>query len=523
MTSLTHASCMQLIRDRLEKNGDIPIFSASVNRIHSVGSDPDADAMELSVEILKDANLTAKVLRLANSPMYNRGQGKIAQLSRAVVVLGFETVHSAVLTLKLIDSFQQEHPEVDINSMLVNAFLAGTFVRGISSRCGIRNIEQIYIYGLLHNLGEVITASVLPDEYSQIKKVKEEKNILQYEAEKLVLGTTLRRIGKDIAHDWEFPQAMVLSMDEYMPTKGKSVRTRPELTGALVSLTNKTMGLLYADNPDESNSLAELTLELSKVSGIKKEEITTVLEQSFKESCELAQAYGLDKKTLAPKIRSNDDEALDKLSREFSFYANSQVADVESAKKEESKTSQKEEATVTAPEIEVVPAGNANVLLGILFEITRLMTEKANFNSILEKILEGMHRGVGFDRAVLCLLSPDHKTYAGRISAGKGATELKDYFNFPVNLHGDLFSKIILEGNELLVTDIDESWRQQLPEDFVEKSGAKSFMLGTLRSKVRPLGIFYVDNAPSGRAISVDDSRSFLQLVAQAQLALQVR
>lgn len=523
MTVLTHETCLQLIRKRLKKRGDMPIFSASVNSIHTIGSDPDADAMALSVEILKDASLTAKVLRLANSPLYNRGQGKISQLSRAVVILGFETVKGVVLTLKLIDSFHQEHPDIDISAMLVNAFLAGTFVRGISARCGIRDIEQVYICGLLHNLGEVVTACTLPEEYIQIQKMMQEKNILPAEAEQLVLGTTLRNIGKDIANDWEFPQGIVATMDEYVPGKSRQVRTSGDLTRALVSLVNKALGLLYADYPDEKYSLAELTLELSKVAGIKQEEISSVLEQSFKESCEMAQSYGLDKDTLSPKLRNNDDEALDKLAREFSFFTNSEVVAAKSATGGKKDTSRQIDATITVPDIEVVPSGSANVLLGILFELTTLMSQKANFNSILEKILEGMQRGVGFDRAVLCLLSPDHKFYVGRMSCGEGALALKEYFNFPVNLQGDLLSKIILEGDELLVTDIQKGWREQLPEDFEEKTGARSFMLGTLRSKTRPLGIFYADNAVSGRVISAEDCRSFMQLVAQSRLALQVR
>lgn len=536
MAALTHDSSMQLIRERLESRGDMPIFSASVNRIHTVGSDPDSDAMALSVEILKDANMTAKVLRLANSPLYNRGLGKITQLSRAVVILGFDILKNATLTLKLIDSFHHEHPEIDVNAMLVNAFLAGTFVRGISAKAGVREIEQAYISGLLHNLGELVTACTLPDYYLQIQKLSAEKKLPKVEAEQLVLGTTMRNIGKEVARSWEFPLSMVNSMDEYTPGKSKRIRNRSELTGALASLANKMTGLLYAEHPDERYQMAELTLELSKVAGIPQDKVSAALEQSFKESCELAQHYGLTKQTLAPKLRHNEDEALDKLAREFSFYAKSEMSELAAAvpSTEESEGVQKNTSQEDSPRADAItttgsgennasPVADANALLTILFELTSLISQKANFNDILQKVLVGMHEGAGFDRAVLCLLSPDHKSYSGRMFAGQGAKDLKEYFNFPVNSGKDLFSKIILEGNELLVTDIDQGWRQQLPEDFLQSTGARSFMLGTLRSRQRPLGIFYADKAVSGRTIGAEDSRNFLQLIAQAQLALQVR
>ena len=108
--------------------------------------------------------------------------------------------------------------------------------------------------------------------------------------------------------------------------------------------------------------------------------------------------------------------------------------------------------------------------------------------------------------------------------AGNNTDALETYLSFDVNVEKDLFSKIIMEGSELLVSDIkQDSWRQQLPSDFQEKTGANGFILGSLRSKVRPIGVFYADKAHSGKLITAEDHRSFTQLVAQAQLALQLR
>lgn len=535
---LSHEQSLQMVRDRLKEKGDMPIFSASVNRINLVGSDPDADAMALSVEILRDANLTSKVLKLANSPMYNRGQGKIGNLSRAVVVLGFDTVKSAVLTLKLIDSFQREFPGIDMTGMLVNAFLSGGFLRGISAKCGMKDIEQVYICGLLHNLGQIVVAFTLPEYFRSIGKLQQAENLMREQAEKRILGATLQQLGRDILNDWDFPKNMVDTLDE-QKTKGLSrIRNQTELTGALASLSNQTMELLYAENPSTRKSMSELKHEMSKVSGIKKEEIGAALEESFKQSCELAKDYGLSKKHLTPKMRSDADEDLEKLARQFSYYASSEIKAVKGDREASTPAAESDNQTVKTsataaatkaehaakPVAAVGQMGDANLLLGILFEVTTLMTQKAHFNTILEKVLEGIQRGIGFDRAVLCLLNPTHTAYAARMLAGNNAESLKDYLSFDVNVEKDLFSKIIMEGSELLVSDIDQgSWRQQLPKDFQQKTGANGFILGSLRSKSRPLGIFYADKAQSGAPITAEDHRSFSQLVAQAQLALQIR
>ena len=196
---------LESILERLKEIGDLPIFSASVNRVQLVGSDPDSDAMGLAIEVLKDANLTTKVLKLANSSYYNRGVAKIGALSRAIVMLGFDTVKSTVLTMKMIESFQYEHRDIDMNSMLVNAYMSAGFVRELANECGIKDVESSYVCGLLHNLGEVVTAYTLPDKYMEMQELVSQKNLTWIEAQKKVLGIPLLKIGKRIIESWEFP------------------------------------------------------------------------------------------------------------------------------------------------------------------------------------------------------------------------------------------------------------------------------------------------------------------------------
>ncbi len=527
--SITPSAVVERILEQMEKMGDLPIFSASVNRVQMVSADPSSDAMQLAVEILKDANLSSKVLKLANSPYFNRGVVKIGTLSRAIVLLGFDTIKSSVLTMKIVDSFQHDHPGVSMSSLLVNAYMSAGFVRDMAAQCGLKDIEQSYIYGLFHNLGEIVTAYILPQEYQQIRKLAKEDNMSWAQAQKEVLGVPFRKIGQEIANKWEFPSSVAQTMNPYAPTDKGRVKNKTELNQAIASLTSDMMELLYYDSPNTKYSFGEITKELAKVAGISKDAVTQCLDKSFKQSCELAEQFGLSKQLLKPKTVGTGDETRDKIARELSFYAISQEGVDEHRPYEEDDFDDgyddaPQELAEGAQRQAPASGGNSNVMLSVLHELTTLMTRKAHINVVFEKVLDGMHRGVGFDRAMLILLTPDHKHYLGRMAVGHEAEVLKHFFNkFPVNVASDLFSKLIIEGSEVLVPDVQQGgWRSMLPEHF-EKLNTNAFMLASIRVRGRPVGLFYGDKSRSRSPISAEDHRGFMQLVAQAQLALQVR
>lgn len=518
------------VLEHLQDVGDLPIFSASVNRVQLVSSDPGSDAMALAVEILKDANLSSKVLKLANSSYYNRGVVKIGTLSRAIVVLGFDAIKSSVLTLKMIDSFQHQHPGINMSSMLVNSYMSAGFVRDMASECGLKDIEQSYICGLLHNLGDVIVAYTMPEEYLHMNQLIHNNGISSLDAQKKVFSMPIRKIGQEIVERWEFPSSVVKTIAPFSRSEKGPMKNAQELNKALAALTNNMMDLLYSDNPNSKLSFKDVTKEIANITGASTEAVTNCLDRSFKQSCELAEEYGLDKKLLMPKVRNSSDDARDKIARQLSFYANSKGAEFEADQWDEELC---DDGYDDAPQ-EVVEAdensapetcGDSNAMLSILHELTTMMTQKAHINSVFNKVLEGMHKGVGFDRAMLVLLTPDHKKYIGRMATGYQADELKHYFsNFTVNAEKDLFSKLIMEGSEILVPDVSQGgWADMLPPDFTQTVGANTFLIASIRVSGKPVGMFYADTSRHNRAISADDHRGFMQLVAQAQLALQVR
>lgn len=524
---------LQKVMERLEKTGDLPIFSASVNRIQVVGSDPDSDAMELAIEVLKDANFTAKVLRLANSPYYNRGAVKIGALSRAIVMLGFDAVKSTVLAMKMIDSFQYDHPTINMNSMLVNSYMTAGLVKEMASMCGIKDVEQSYVCGLLHNLGEVIFAYTMPEEYMEMKRLTEEEDKTWLEAQKQVIGMPLMQIGQHIVEKWDFPKTVTKTMSPHTTANRKISAKDPILLNrSLSALSTRMMDLLYSEQPTTQQTFSDIAKELTKITGVSKDVVSKCLNNSFKQSCDLAEEYGLDKQLLMPVKTTSDDEERNGIARLLASYvAPEQSMEVDAYEEYFENDGYEETAEeVIDPEEQadidsyVEAGGDANILLGVLQELTEMMTNKAHLNSVFKKVLEGMHKGVGFDRSMLCLISPDRQYYSGRMVVGYRAEKIKKYFyQFPINITSDLFSKMIMEDNFQVVEDVHSgNWLQRLPKKFDQVVETRTFIIAALRVGGKPIGMFYADKSRQGVDITKEDQRGFLQLVGQAQLALQV-
>ena len=177
----------------------------------------------------------------------------------------------------------------------------------------------------------------------------------------------------------------------------------------------------------------------------------------------------------------------------------------------------------TSPDEAAAPHVNPILQLQIIQEITALITRSARLSEVFIKVLDGINRGAGFERVLLCLVTPDRNHYVGRLAAGSDRDALKQYFSFPINPSSDLFSKTLMEGGELLVSDAADSMRRNLlPSDFVEMTKALGFVVASLRYQEKAVGFFYADCAISGRSIDEADERNLLQFVTQARLALRL-
>ncbi|VAW86494.1 hypothetical protein MNBD_GAMMA16-2290 [hydrothermal vent metagenome] len=551
-----HSATVTLLLERAEKKGDLPIYNASLNKVRSISANPDSHAMELAQTIMKDANLSVKLLRIANSPFYNRGMGKIASVSRAVILLGFDSIKNLCLTLKLIESFTDDHPEVALNKMVAHSYLTAGFVRDLAIKCNPKEAEESYISGLTHNLGEISVGYFAPQTYLELLNLFKNENMSWIQAQERILGESFASIGQQLAKNWNFSHKVINCMSDYNPETKGIVKNQEQLNHAIVSLGSQIIGSLYQERQQIKTPINKLMAQLSNATGIKLDHIEKSLANSFHRSCDLTKEYGLNPRLLQPSIHDTKDSSRDKLARELSFILTDQDQTNTEIEKDSvpflkvinetnltphshilaentNNTSNKTVHKKSKPQLEIKQNisnttkpklhGDPNLQLAIIQEITTMVSEQASLNKLFVKILEGLHNGVGFDNAMLCLLSPNRKTYAGRIVLGNNSQTLQQTISGKFDPTNDIFSRILSEGSDLVVDDCNDSnWNNVLNANFSEKSNCQSFIIAGIKSRAKPLGFFYVDNSETKLAFTPEMKRGFTQFIAQARLSVQI-
>ena len=87
------------------RDQELPIFGRTAERIRDLTDSEKAAVSELAEAILCDPGMTAKLLRIANSVIFNTAGWQITTVSRAVVMLGFDMVRQIALSVAFVDAF----------------------------------------------------------------------------------------------------------------------------------------------------------------------------------------------------------------------------------------------------------------------------------------------------------------------------------------------------------------------------------------------------------------------------------
>lgn len=197
----------------LTKLKDLPTLPFVVIKVMEVINDPRSSATDLAEVISTDQALTAKLLRLVNSAYYGF-PNPISTISHAVALLGFNTLRSLIFSVATSDLFSMKGAEMVFDRQQLWLHSLGTAVcaKILAKHLGVPMAEELFIAGLLHDVGKVILDQYLHSEFIKVVEKVRSSNRPMYQVENELLGANHAEIGQWAAEKWRLPSLLAAAI-----------------------------------------------------------------------------------------------------------------------------------------------------------------------------------------------------------------------------------------------------------------------------------------------------------------------
>ncbi|TVR32555.1 MAG: HDOD domain-containing protein [Spirochaetaceae bacterium] len=200
---------LELISEQIVQEIDsLPRFPDNIVNLQKMISDPDTEITQIARQISTDPSLTADLLKVVNSAAFMLPK-KVDNIVEAVKLVGMRGLRNLLYsygTQKILGAETAETKKLWEHSYRT-AFYAYNLAKNLSRKKEI--LDDVYVGGILHDMGKIIFSSVHPDLMSKINSFCHEKAIPSEIFEDLAAGLNHSEIGAMIAENWNFPEALV--------------------------------------------------------------------------------------------------------------------------------------------------------------------------------------------------------------------------------------------------------------------------------------------------------------------------
>jgi len=192
------------LEERLKFATQLPTLSGIALQVIDLARDPDLDMGRLASVLSRDPALTAKVLRVANSPLYGQRR-RTNNLRQALMVLGLNATVTLALSFSLAACLQDKGSQrIDLDAVWRRVLLSALAARLLGEQRGLHSSEELFLAGLLQDVGILALEAADPKRYpaSVTGSGNHEALIV---AERDVFGADHSEAGAWLMRHWGLP------------------------------------------------------------------------------------------------------------------------------------------------------------------------------------------------------------------------------------------------------------------------------------------------------------------------------
>lgn len=277
----------QELKKRLSSIKNLPTLSMVANNVIKLTQNPDSTAFEIAEAISQDQSLATKVLRTANSAYYGF-PGKITTINYAIVLLGLNNIKNIVLSASIMDRFSKigDNLLFDRREFWKHSLLCGIISKKISEHMGLKNSEEMFMCGVLHDFGKLILDSFFHDEFARALEIAEAQGILSLEAENEIFGFNHSGVGGLLLKKWTLPPSLVKAVQfHHSPDESLSAFRNASIVHVADYLCHR-MGQEEGETEDPIPELNKKAFALTDLDSEKIKQMGAEITKEFKAATE---------------------------------------------------------------------------------------------------------------------------------------------------------------------------------------------------------------------------------------------
>lgn len=275
-----------IFKKLLEDNKELSSLPQIIIEVVNVANNPDASVADLAGIIKKDPALTAKLLRIVNSPYYGQTRA-ITTIHQAVVTVGLRTVTAVALAASIYDKFKSMGQSIDRVKFWRHSLEVALTSRAIAREIGYEPAEEAFVAGLLHDIGSLVLEASFPQEFAKNSRLVE-SGVRLTSVEQRIWGTNHARVGQFLLKQWGLPEIICAAVGSHHMVFDDGVRSEKQRLNQIVGLANHISKFRVLDEPqpdkeefENKHILADnLGLSLEKLGKIEQVSISEVANES---------------------------------------------------------------------------------------------------------------------------------------------------------------------------------------------------------------------------------------------------
>ena len=194
------------IRRQIENTDtQLPEAPTIISELNQVIADPLATSNDVARVVNMSPSLAATLLKIVNSAYYGF-PSKIDRISRAVTIVGTKEISGLALGMGVMAAFK-DIPEhiIDMQAFIRHSLACGMIARILAALNNVAQTEQLFISGLLHDIGKLIVYKYYPDHAKTCLQLAVSSDGCVFKAEKKIIGMHHPQIAKYLLTKWKLP------------------------------------------------------------------------------------------------------------------------------------------------------------------------------------------------------------------------------------------------------------------------------------------------------------------------------